>query len=132
MQYTFQIDQFVEILSACPEYESGHHFGRPFMSAYQLAIEFSIRHPTHEAVRTLSIGGMGTGSYQSLAQQIARFLSQAIKHQTAGAIEGAFISHLHMNFLSFSVPESHGSVQASTLESKNAHSIFRVNCAPVC
>ncbi len=132
MTYAFQIEQFIEILSACPEYETEHHFDRPFMSAYQLAIEFSVRHPMHEAVRTLPIGGMGTGAYQSLAQQIARFLSQAIKLQTAGAIEGAFISHLHMTSLVFSAPDSPDSIQASTVESKHAHSIFRVSNKAVC
>ena len=77
----------------CEEYEPGHHLGRPFMSAYQIAIRFAEEHPDHALVETLPLGGEGTGSHQSLVQRIARFLSQAIRDGRAEHIEGGFISH---------------------------------------
>ena len=87
------LDDFRKILADCREYESGHHLGRPFMSAYQIAIQFANDHPRHPLVRRLDVGGRGRGPDQSLAQQIARFLSAAIKHGRSADIEGGFISH---------------------------------------
>ena len=124
MRDDFNIDHLRQILASCPEYEPDHHLGRPFMSAYQIAIRFAEKHPNHDLVRTLPLGGKGTGTHQSLAQRIARFLSQAIQDETAGNIEGGFISHDCVDYFSF----RHGDdrVRVSTLTTAHAHSIFRV------
>ena len=120
----FNIDHLRQILASCPEYEAGHHLGRPFMSAYQIAIRFAEDHPDHGLVGTLCPGGEETETNQSLAQRIARFLSQAIKDGTAGDIEGGFISHACVDDFSFRYKD--GQVRVSTLTTAHAHSIFRV------
>ena len=89
----FDLDDLRRVLAECQEYEAGHHLGRPFMSAYQIAIRFADAHPQHPLVKKLDVGGQGTGPDQSLANRIARFLSAAVKHGRAGDIEGGFISH---------------------------------------
>ena len=126
MRDDFNIDHLRQILASCPEYEPDHPLGRPFMSAYQIAIRFAEKHPNHNLVRTLPLGGEGTGTHQSLTQRIARFLSQAIQDETAGNIEGGFISHDCVD--DFSFHHKDGPVRVSTLTTAHAHSIFRVPC----
>ena len=118
-----ELDDLRRILEECREYEPGHHLGRPFMSAYQIAIRFSEAHPQHPLVKKLNVGGQGMGPDQSLANRIARFLSAAIKHGRAKDIEGGFISHDLIGDLWF---DNHGrKVQVSGL-SNAGHSIFRL------
>lgn len=62
MTHEFDIDHLQRILENCPKYEDGHHLGRPFMSAYQIAIRFAEEHPNHDVVRTLPLSGEGTGA----------------------------------------------------------------------
>ena len=124
MRHDFNIDHLHRILASCPEYEADHHLDRPFMSAYQSAIRFAEEHPDHELVRTLPVGGEGTGTNQSLAQRIAHFLSQAIHDGTAGGIEGGFISHACVD--DFCFRHRGVRVRVSTLRTARAHSIFRV------
>ena len=45
MSAEFDLDDLRRILADCREYEPGHHLGRPFMSAYQIAIRFADDHP---------------------------------------------------------------------------------------
>ena len=124
MRHDFNIDDLQRILETCPEYEADHHLNRLFMSAYQIAIRFAEEYPEHRLVRTLLPGGEGTGTHQSLAQRIARFLSQAIHDDRAGRIEGGFISHAYVEDFTFRHPR--GPVRVSTLRTAHAHSIFRV------
>ena len=124
MRHDFNIDHLHRILANCPEYEADHHLNRPFMSAYQIAIRFAEEHPNHDLVRTLPLGGEGTGTNQSLTQRIARFLSQAIRDGTAGGIEGGFISHACVD--DFCFRHRGRRVRVSTLRTAHAHSIFRV------
>ena len=127
MRHDFNIDHLRRILASCPEYEAGHHLDRPFMSAYQIAICFAEEYPNHDLVRTLPLGGEGTGTNQSLTQRIARFLSQAIADGTAGDIEGGFISHACVD--DFTFRHRGRPVRVSTLRTAPAHSIFRVRRA---
>ena len=124
MRHDFNIPHLHRILTNCPEYEADHHLNRPFMSAYQIAIRFAEEHPNHDLVRTLPLGGEGTGTNQSLTQRIARFLSQAIRDGTAGGIEGGFISHACVD--DFCFRHRGRRVRVSTLRTAHAHSIFRV------
>lgn len=59
----------------------GHHFGRPFVTAYQLAIKVDADHPNiRQALGPdLALGGEGTGAHHSFAQYLARELSRNIK-----------------------------------------------------
>ena len=89
----FDFEDLRRILKECREYSPRHHLGRPFMSAYQIAIRFAERHPRHPQVLKRDVGGRGRGPEQSLAQRIAGFLSRSIKHGKVHDIEGGFISH---------------------------------------
>lgn len=90
------------------------------MSAYQTAIQFAIDHPQRALVKKLDVGGRGRGPDHSLAQQIARYLSSAIKHGRAPDIEGAFVSHQHLGDLWF----GHDGREVRP-SGTVAHSIFR-------
>lgn len=72
----------------------GHHFGRPFLSSYQLAIALDMADPDLKNRLGKDVGGVGTGAHVSLAQYIGNELSKQIKadgsHHFA---EGAFMSN---------------------------------------
>ena len=88
-----------------------HHLGRPFLTAYQLAIEYDRRFPELGRQLGLTTGGKGSGWPSSLPQQLARELSQRIKSREIRDIEGSFLSNLHRNDISFNGPN--GLIQSS-------------------
>jgi hypothetical protein len=90
--------------------KSEHHLGAPFLTAYQLAVEFNRLHPEVAKKLGLQVGGKNIGERVSLAQKLARQLSQGIKNETIKGIEGAFLSHLHVANLVF----DGGHVESST------------------
>ena len=121
MSSEFDLSELKQILKDCPEYQHDHHLGRPFMSAYQIAIQFAKAHPLHSSVKNREVGGTGKGPAHSLAQRIALSLSKAIKEGKAPDIEGGFISHEFMGgpwFVDHKGQEVRPSGSA-------AHSIFR-------
>jgi hypothetical protein len=68
-----------DILRETPHQEA-HHFGRPYLSAYQLAIAVDRRWPeVRTALGNLPVGGLGIGTRNSLAQYLAGELSRRIK-----------------------------------------------------
>lgn len=81
--------------------DDGHHFRRPFLTAYQLAIEFDRRN--HDVVLRLGkeIGGADTGTRDSLAQYLALQLSRRVRNNPNHPIEGAFISNRYIRELSY-------------------------------
>ncbi len=84
--------KIMDILDVHP-YEPRHHLGRPFFTAYQIAISFKKRFKTSFDTIGLPVGGLGTGQHNSLAQYIARELSGHIKkHGESSKIEGGFLS----------------------------------------
>ncbi len=59
--------KIIDILRGIPHQEA-HHFGRPYLSAYQLAIAVDRRWPeVRTALGNLPIGGLGIGTRNSLA-----------------------------------------------------------------
>jgi len=64
-------DRIAGILRDAESHSPAHHFGRPFLSAYQIAIRFSEEHPDEFTQIGLPIGGRGTGQHNSLTQYIA-------------------------------------------------------------
>ena len=92
-------DRIIQILREVDD--EGHHFGRPFLTAYQLAMEFDHRH--HNIVTQLGkkVGGAGTGERTSLAQYLALELSRHIRDNPDYPIEGAFISNRNVIELSY-------------------------------
>src|SRR5688500_17248802 len=72
----------------------GHHFGRPFLSSYQLAIALDADDAALKHVLGKELGGVGTGARDSLAQYISNELSKQIKtHGNGHYAQGAFMSN---------------------------------------
>lgn len=75
-----------EILATVPD--DGHHFGRPFLSAYQIAIAFDQRFPRAAALIGKPVGGKDTGRHDSLAStcnQLSRHIPRRhpVRHRGA-------------------------------------------------
>jgi hypothetical protein len=86
--------------------EAGHHFGRPYMTAYQLALKLHRAHPEVAEALGVPVGGSGNGSRNSLSQYLARELSRRINR--AGGdypIEGAFLSNDDVRSLTYDGPD---------------------------
>ena len=81
-----------------------HHLGRPFLTAYQLAIEYDGRFPELCEQLGFPVGGSGSGVHRSLSQWLARNLSQRIGGGEIRDIEGGFLSDLHRADISFNGP----------------------------
>ena len=94
-------------------YDPDHHFGRPFLTAYQIAILFKNMYPEIYVRLNMPLGGKGTGIHHSLAQYLARMLSQHIRNGSLPGVEGRF---LQMNNISSMEFDDFGeSVEASSL-----------------
>lgn len=86
--------------------DTGHHFGRPFMTAYQLAIKVDRAYPALAEALGVDIGGRGTGRRSSLAQYLARELSSRIRRGgDAYPVEGAFLSNDDVEALVYAKPD---------------------------
>lgn len=83
----------------------GHHFGHPYLTAYQLAIKIDSAHPAIGTSLGVSVGGSGIGVRTSLAQYLGRELSKRIRRagETGNyfPVEGAFLSNEHLTGLSY-------------------------------
>lgn len=89
-EYSLQ-DKVVQILAAVPPYKADHHFGRPYLSAYQIAIK--LRQEFWEEIAQMGrpIGGAGSGEPSPLAWYIADQLSKRISQHEITNIQGAFL-----------------------------------------
>jgi hypothetical protein len=94
-------NKIVDILRDAERHPVEHHFGLPFLTAYQIAISFAQRY-THD-VQTLGfpVGGEGIGQRNSLAQYLARELSRRIHSGSIRNIEGRFLSNQFLEKISF-------------------------------
>lgn len=111
-----------EILKDQQYCKTEHPFGRPFMTPYQIAIEFSRRHPDDFKKIGLQVGGADIGERNSLAQYIAGQLSRRIGSELID-IEGGFISNLYLNNIFF---DNKGTeIKSSLTETQYDLSIFR-------
>jgi hypothetical protein len=93
--------RIVEILTDVRYVKPEHHFGRPFITAYQLAIEYARRFPDDVVRLGYQIGGEGIGERSSLAQYLARELSRRTSNGQITRIEGAFLSNRHLGEIVF-------------------------------
>ena len=101
--------------------DDDHHFGVPFMTAYQLAILIKARQPTVFESFDHPIGGTGSDDHIGFAQYLARQLSQRIDSGQIDNIEGRFLSYENVQRLEFD--DAGDTVVAST---GNPHvSMFR-------
>lgn len=109
-----------EILASVPRGE--HHFGRPFLSAYQIAIAFARDYPQAADEIGKPVGGRGTGRHDSLAKYFANELSRRIRDDSLPGIEGAFLDGLFLHSLEY---DNRGETVASSLGVANM-SMFRL------
>lgn len=93
--------KLIQILKEVRTTVPDHHFGKPYLSAYQLAIEIAQRHP--EVVQALGyqLGGRDIGTPNSLAQYLAQQLSQRVHAGKIPQVQGALFADQHLQTLAF-------------------------------
>lgn len=77
-----------------------HHLGRPFLSAYQIAIEFALQFPEEFRRLDMPIGGKDLGEHHSFAQYLGRELSR-ISRDPKSTIQGGFLSNTRLKDIQF-------------------------------
>ena len=120
----FSIEARVRGILDVPPREPGHHFGHPFLTAYQIAIAFAERFRDDYDLIGKPIGGRGAGPSHSLAQYLARELSDRIRNGRVTGIQGADLHGTHLRTLAYRSPE--GDVESSTGSSSEL-SMFRLD-----
>jgi hypothetical protein len=118
--------KITEILGGVQFDNDEHHFGRPFVTAYQVAIELQRLYPDTVAGIGKPLGGAGVGQHDSVAQYLANELSRQIK--AAGQthpVEGAFLSNEHARSMTFDGPDG-GTITSSLVGSSFDLSLFRL------
>jgi len=116
-------DAVVGILSALPLREPDHHFGRPWLTAYQLSVEVERLHPEAFAAFGDNPGGAGSGSPFSVPQRLARELSGRIKNDPLLPIEGADLCTLRVGTLTF--VRGNGEIVESSQSGSDPLAMFR-------
>ena len=112
------------ILRETQYYLPDHHLAPPFLTAYQIAIEFALRFPDDFQRTGLQVGGRDIGEHNSLAQYIAVELSRRIRDNRITDIQGGFLSNNHLHEISF---DNNGQrLYSSLTESQYDLSMFRL------
>lgn len=114
-----KISQILEVESHNPD----HHFGRPFLTPYQIAIRFNQRFPGDVSTIGKPIGGKGTGQQDSLAQYIALELSKRISNGLITNIEGRFLFRENLHTLQYEDGEN--IIESSSMQAYDL-SMFRL------
>lgn len=120
-QYDIE-EKVISILNDLPE-DTDHHFERPYLTAYQIAIEFAHRHP--EVVTALGhpVGGEGIGVHYSLASYLAKQLSDRSRDGRIH-VQGGFLSNKHLHAITFN--HNNDYITSSLTGSSYALSMFRL------
>lgn len=93
----FHFDERIRtILARYEQGPAGASFGRPFLTPYQIALEFAEQYGGDVQTMGLEIGGAGTGVQYSLSQYIASNLTRKIISGQINDIEGAYLSQHHV------------------------------------
>lgn len=119
------LDLTGKVVDVLSDVSYDHHFGRPFVTAYQLAIELQHRDPDVVEAIGESLGGVETGQRSSLSQYVARELSRRIKADPDFPVEGAFLWSEHVDMFSF-VASDGARVTSSLTGSGFPLSMFRL------
>lgn len=117
------MDSKISQILAVQSHDPGHHFGRPFLTPYQIAIAFQERYPQDFQTIGKPLGGKGTGQQDSLAQYIALELSRRIRDTKIRNIEGRFLYRGNLENLRY---EHNGQlIESSSMQSYDL-SMFRL------
>lgn len=117
-------DKITSILRDIPDANPEHHLGRPFLTAYQIAIEYARRHPDDVIQLGFPVGGAGTEQYNHLAQYLAKQIAGNIGAGQLPHIEGGFLSSQHLNDINFQGEA--GIIHLPLPNTRTAFSIFRL------
>ena len=99
-QYNLE-DRILNVLDVTYSHDPEHHFGRPFLTPYQIAICFRERFPDDFDTIGMPLGGRDIGQHNSFSQYIARELSRRINDGSISNIEGGFLLDNHIVELIF-------------------------------
>ena len=99
-QYSIE-SRIRKILQSAKMKKRQPHLGRPFLTPYQLALEFKRRWRTDFDNIGMRAGGKGRGPGPSLAQYLARELSDRIKDKRIRDIEGALVDQRMVHTLKY-------------------------------
>ncbi len=113
-----------EILESVSRESEGHHFGGPFVTIYQIAIEYAQQYPADLERMEYEVGGKDTGVHYSLAQYLAQQLSMRIESGEIETIEGRFISNRYVSNFIFDSGDIH--VESSAIGNRAKMSMFRL------
>ena len=116
--------KIVDVLADVMYIKPDHHFGRPFVTAYQLAILFKERYPEEYEQFAHPIGGKHSGMQFSLTSYLARQLSRKIRSCEVTRVEGSFLSNQHLLRIEFD--DAGGTVASSSTDSQYDLSMFRL------
>ncbi|HEU5118972.1 MAG TPA: hypothetical protein VFT74_20445 [Isosphaeraceae bacterium] len=95
------------------------------MTAYQLAIGLERMHPEVREALGQPLGGLGAGARNSMAQYLAKRLSDRIRDNPGTYfVEGAFLSPQYIESLQFESPAGH--IEASSPDAGWDLSRFRL------
>lgn len=120
-------EMVVDVLGQVPSHNTGPHFGRPYVSAYQLAIGLHERYRTTVDEIGKPVGGAGIGQRDSLAQYLAQVLSTKISQEGAAfPVEGAFLSNIRVKSMTFHVPSEGEEFTSSLVGAGIDMSLFRL------
>ncbi|MCG8925376.1 hypothetical protein [Lentzea sp. CC55] len=110
--------------------EKGHHFARPYMTAYQLALKVHEVDPDLADQLDKKLGGSDGDQRDSLARYLANQLSRRIKRQGEGfPVEGAFLSNDRVEALQYTTSDGK-SLTSSVSRTGKDLSLFRLRETP--
>lgn len=118
-----QIESKIRAILDVQSHKPDHHFGRPFLTPYQIALEFEERYPTEFARIGKPVGGKGTGQQDSLAQYLALELSRRVSEGRLVGVEGRFLHRAHLRTLQY---ERGGQIVESSSMQAHDLSMFRL------
>ncbi len=114
-----------KVISILKNIKSDHHFGTPFVTAYQLAALFKSNYPT-STISNLKIGGKKSKAGFSLAKYLALQMSIHIKYHGMQNVEGALISNEYLSDIVIKYNNGNNSNYIhSSIGNANELSLFR-------
>src|SRR4051812_29794858 len=96
-----QLEQRICAILKTAPHETSFHLKHPFLTPYQIAIEYRIRHRKSFETIGMPLGGVGTGVHNSFTQYLGGQLSSRFRDGNLPRIEGALFSDQHLENLSF-------------------------------
>ena len=116
-------DKVVQVLSSLTYHDRDHHFGRPFLTAYQLAVLIKERFPDTFHSFGHPIGGRDSGVSYSFTSNLAGQPSERIRNGTITCVDGGFLSNEKLKEIEFN--DAGSSVFSSLTDTQFDLSMFR-------